>query len=43
MAGLGVGSIEPEQGMAALAELLRRDLPQALVVKANADGLARLV
>jgi acyl transferase domain-containing protein/tryptophanase/pimeloyl-ACP methyl ester carboxylesterase/acyl carrier protein/SAM-dependent methyltransferase len=42
MAGLGVGSIEPAQGLAALAELLRRDVPQALVVKANADGLARL-
>ncbi|HEX6969589.1 MAG TPA: SDR family NAD(P)-dependent oxidoreductase [Micromonosporaceae bacterium] len=38
----GVGSIEPHEGLAALAEVLRRRLPQAVVVKAQPDGLARL-
>ncbi|TMM37903.1 MAG: SDR family NAD(P)-dependent oxidoreductase, partial [Actinobacteria bacterium] len=42
LAGFGVGSIAPAEGMAALCALLHHDVPQALVVKANPDGLARL-
>ncbi|MGW0551020.1 SDR family NAD(P)-dependent oxidoreductase [Streptomyces altiplanensis] len=42
LAGFGVGSIAPREGMAALDALLRDGVPQALVVRAQADGLARL-
>ncbi|PJN27395.1 beta-ketoacyl synthase [Streptomyces sp. CB02613] len=42
LSGFGVGSIAPDEGMAALDALLRDAVPQALVVRATADGLARL-
>ncbi|NEC21380.1 KR domain-containing protein, partial [Streptomyces parvus] len=42
LSGFGVGSIAPDEGMAALDALLRDAVPQALVVRATAEGLARL-
>ncbi|MEU9703552.1 SDR family NAD(P)-dependent oxidoreductase [Streptomyces sp. NPDC047981] len=42
LSGFGVGSIGPEEGMTALDALLRDAVPQALVVRATAEGLARL-
>ncbi|WP_433498361.1 SDR family NAD(P)-dependent oxidoreductase [Sphaerimonospora sp. CA-214678] len=41
-AELGIGSIEPDEGMAALTAVLSRRIPQAVVVKATPAGLARL-
>uniref|UniRef100_UPI000A6AD972 SDR family NAD(P)-dependent oxidoreductase n=1 Tax=Streptomyces specialis TaxID=498367 RepID=UPI000A6AD972 len=42
LAGFGVGSIDPGEGLAALDRVLAADHPQAVVVKAGPDGLARL-
>ncbi|MGW2218549.1 SDR family NAD(P)-dependent oxidoreductase, partial [Nonomuraea sp. NPDC001684] len=41
-AELGIGSIEPEEGMAALASVLGSGARQALVVKAEPKGLAHI-
>ncbi|MFI9594971.1 SDR family NAD(P)-dependent oxidoreductase [Nonomuraea sp. NPDC052265] len=41
-AELGIGSIEPEEGMAVLASVLRAGARQALVVKADPKGLAHI-
>ncbi|MGW2157707.1 SDR family NAD(P)-dependent oxidoreductase [Nonomuraea sp. NPDC001699] len=41
-AELGIGSIEPGEGMAALESVLRSGARQALVVKADAKGLAHI-
>ncbi|WP_452094298.1 SDR family NAD(P)-dependent oxidoreductase [Dactylosporangium matsuzakiense] len=42
LAGFGVRSIDPSEGMTALTALLASGLPKALVIKANDEGLARL-
>ncbi|MFD7275463.1 SDR family NAD(P)-dependent oxidoreductase [Streptomyces sp. NPDC059862] len=42
LAGFGVGSIAPHEGMAALDALLLSRVPQALLVRATPEGLARL-
>ncbi|MFC9290378.1 SDR family NAD(P)-dependent oxidoreductase, partial [Streptomyces sp. NPDC057052] len=42
LAAFGVGSIEPAEGLAALDRVLAAGLPQTVVVKADARGLARL-
>ncbi len=42
LAAFGVGSVEPAEGLAALDRVLAAGLPQAVVVKADARGLARL-
>ena len=41
-AALGIGSIEPAEGLAALSRILARRIPQALVVKGDAAGLERV-
>ncbi|GAA4092688.1 hypothetical protein GCM10022248_73920 [Nonomuraea soli] len=41
-ASIGIGSIEPEEGMAALSAILQTGVRQALVVKGEPEGLARI-
>ncbi len=41
LAQIGIGSIEPGEGIEAINYILAENIPQALVVKANASGLAQ--
>ncbi|MFE7390176.1 SDR family NAD(P)-dependent oxidoreductase [Streptomyces sp. NPDC057582] len=41
LATLGIGSIEPSEGLAAVSRILSSGLPQALVLRAEPQGLAQ--
>ncbi|MFC4534168.1 SDR family NAD(P)-dependent oxidoreductase [Sphaerisporangium dianthi] len=41
-AAIGIGSIEPQEGIASLSRIMREGLRQAVVVKGTPQGLARM-